>query len=62
MVSQEFQGEFIRKNMAKNLYSVFGSIEPFSENKIDPSSFGTAEILLSARKNLICFDLKMIAW
>jgi hypothetical protein len=24
--------------------------------------FGTAEILLCARKNLVCFDLKMIAW
>jgi hypothetical protein len=53
MVSQEFQGEFIRKNVAENLYTVFGKIEPFSENKTVPCCFETAEILLSVRKNLI---------
>jgi hypothetical protein len=63
MVSQEFQGEFIRENVVENLYTIFGSIKPFSENKIVPCCFGTAEILLCARKkNLICFDLKMIVW
>jgi hypothetical protein len=33
--------------MAKNFYSVFGSIERFSENKIVPCSFGTAEISIA---------------
>jgi hypothetical protein len=50
MVSQEFQGEFIRENVVENLYTIFGSIKPFSENKIVPCCFGTAEILLCARK------------
>jgi hypothetical protein len=50
MVSQELQGEFIRENVVENLYTIFGSIKPFSENKIVPCCFGTAEILLCARK------------
>jgi hypothetical protein len=50
MVSQEFQGEFIRENVVENLYTVFGYIKPFSENKIVPCCFGTAaEILICAR-------------
>jgi hypothetical protein len=53
MVSQEFQGEFIGENVVKNLYTVFGYIKPFSENKIVPCCFGTAEILLGPRKNLM---------
>jgi hypothetical protein len=48
MVSQKFQGEFIRENVVENLYT----IEPFSENKIVPCCFGTAEILFCSGKNV----------
>jgi hypothetical protein len=71
MVSQEFQGEFIRENVVENLYTAFGYIERFSENKIVPCCFGTAEILLCAcamfrfknlllSKSTLCLDLSFI--
>jgi hypothetical protein len=33
MVSQEFQGEFVRENMVKNLNTIFPNVNGFLKNK-----------------------------
>jgi hypothetical protein len=61
---REWSPENFRVSLSGKMWSktFIPFLEPFSENEIVPCCFGTAEILLCARKNLVSFDLKMIAW
>jgi hypothetical protein len=57
MVSQEFQGEFIRENVGENLYTVLDKLNHFLKIKLFPAVLGLLKYCFVHEKKSYKFRL-----